>query len=87
MIRDEQRRGERERSVGGKRMSQTSFALVSLLFWTGRWVLVRLLEELTLKPTLQLRVGQNLYLSWDKISLHTINQIPRLPGNALQFSC
>ena len=55
-------------------------------------------EELEIKPTLQVRVGQNvflrvsddpylcgqMYVSWDEIRLHTINQIPRLPGSALK---
>ena len=47
---------------GGKRMRQTSFRVVSLLFPVDGWVSGRWLEKLELKPTLQLRVGQSVFL-------------------------
>ena len=46
---------------GGKIICKTSFRLVSILFWVGGSMSGRWLEELELKPTLHLRVGQNVF--------------------------
>ena len=52
--------GEEWEEGGGKRMRP--FRLVSLLISVGGWVSGSWLEELKLKPTIQLRVGQNVFL-------------------------